>query len=363
MSIIFMDSFDDGLSGAKWTFVGTATAIGGTPRTGTAAANLSSGFGSNPEGASLHMSAALADQHTTFIIGFGLRQQNFPVSNAAFMQIDAAVTPSTTVRFSFRRENDGSISVWSGGTGTLNGFPSGITNGGTIIAQSDPNVIRFGQYYHIETKLVAGAVAGTIEVRVNGTTVASFTGNTGTATFKTVILGTVNDVDSNAAGVFIDDFVLMNGAGATNNDFIGDSRVQNFLPNGNGNYSELIGQDADSIDNYLNVDEAAPDSGTTYNGGATSGDQDSYAFPNLPTNIDTVRGVAQRAFAANSDATDRNARHFVRIAGTDYNSAEFTLPDTPYVHYEIIYNVSPATAVAFTPAEFDGAEWGFEVRA
>lgn len=363
MSTIFMDSFDDGLSAAKWVFVGTATAVGGTPRTGTAAANLSSGFGSNPEGASMHRAIAVADQHTTLIIGFALQQQNFPVSNATFLQIDAAVSPSTTVRFSFRRENDGSISVRSGGTGTLNGFPSGITGAGVIIAQSAPNIIRFGIYYHIEIKLVANAVTGTIEIRVNGATVVSFVGNTGAGVFSSIIIGCVTDIDGNAAGIFIDDFVLMNGAGASNNNFIGDSRVQSFLPNGNGNYSELIGQDANSVDNYLNVDEAAPDAGTTYNGGATLGDQDSYAFPNLPATVDTVRAVTQRAYAASSDAAARNALNFVRIAGADFTSAEFTMPSATYAEYNNIHNVSPATAVAFTPAEFDGAEWGFEVRA
>lgn len=364
MALIFMDSFDDGLSAQKWTaFVGLQTSIGGIPRTGIAAANLSLAFGSDQEGASLHRAFAAADQHATYVVGMGLYQENLPVAGAGFLQMyppGVGVSPHLT----FRREDDASIAVYRGGTGTIGTIPSGGTAGGTLLAQSAPNVILFDQYYHVEIKAFVDDAAGTVEVRVNNTTVLSFLGDTrnaATALFGGVIIGFANDADNNASGVYIDDFYVLNGAGAVNNNFIGDSRIHSLLPDANGFYSELVGSDGNSVDNYLQVDENPPNT-TDYNGSAVSGDQDSYNFPSLPAPVTAIRAVAQRAWAASSDTGVRAARNFVRIAGVDYNSADYNVGQA-YLMYETLFDVSPATVVAFTVAEFNGAEWGFEVRA
>lgn len=365
MSLIFMDSFDDGLSAQKWTaFVGAQTSIGGIPRTGTSAANLSTGTGSDQEGASLHRAFVTADQHATYIVGMGLYQENLPFATAGFLQLYPGPSLGQAPHLTFRREDDGSISVYRGGTGTIGTIPSGGTTGGTLLATSAPNVILMDQYYHVEIKAFVDDAAGTVEVRVNNTTVLSFLGDTrngSTALFGGVIIGFANDTDGNAAGVYIDDFYVLNGAGAINNNFIGDSRIHSILPDANGNYSELVGSDGNSVDNYLQVDENPPNT-TDYNGGGTSGDQDSYNFPSLPAAVTAIRGVAQRAWAASSDTGTRAARNFVRISGVDYNGADYNVGQA-YLMYETLFNVSPATGVAFTVAEFNGAEWGFEVRA
>ena len=55
-----------------------------------------------------------------------------------------------------------------------------------------------------------------------------------------------------------DDLYICDGTtvpGEPVNDFLGDVRVDTLYPNGNGNSSQWVGQDANSTDNYLNVDD------------------------------------------------------------------------------------------------------------
>lgn len=354
MSVLLIDSFDDGLLTQKWTQVSGTTVVTVTnPRTGTHSVD-----GTNSSGGGLLIkSFAAAQQHNTFIVGMGYFQV-FNAETAAMTFLNLGADLGVTTHFSARRNNDGSISVYRGGAISV-----GSTSGGTLLATSAPNTILIGNWYHIEIKVFLNDATGTIEVRVNNTVVINFVGDTknaGTAiVFDTVRLMS-NDV-GDAGGNRMDDVYILNGAGATNNNFIGDSRIHNLLPNGNGFYSELIGSDGNSVNNYLQVDETPPNT-TDYNGGATSGDQDSYAFPDLPVAVTAVRAVAQRAWAASSDAGSRAARNFVRIAGVDFPGVDYNVGAT-YLHFETLFDVSPATAVAFTPAEFNAAEWGFEVRA
>lgn len=349
MSTIFIDSFDDNLSNQKWTQFTNGTLSATNPRTGIQQLD------GTTNGAFIFRSFAAAQQHATFVAGLGY----FQVSNAdrpemTFMNFMADAGVTTHV--SLRRNDDGSITAYRGGT-------PGTNSGATVLAVSAPNVILLGNWYHIEIKVLLADAGGTVEVRVNNTTVINFTGDTkngGTAT----VFDRVH-IFSNSAGdsmnARFDDFYILNGAGASNNDFIGDSRIHNVLPNANGNYSQLLGSDGNSIDNYLQVDENPPNT-TDYNGSGVSGDKDSYNFPDLPVAVTAVRAVAQRAWAASSDAGSRAARNFVRIAGVDYPSADYNVGAT-YLHFETLFDTSPATAVAFTPAEFNAAEWGFEVRA
>lgn len=351
MSLIFMDSFDDGLSSQKWTQFIAGTISTATPRTGTSYLN------GTTNGVIVSRSFAAADRHATFIVGMGYRQ----VSNADRIEmtfLNLASDATATVHLGFRRNDDGSISIYRGGI-----FVNGNNNGGTLLATSAPNIILVGNWYHIEIKAVLHDTTGSVDVRVNNTSVVSFAGDTKNGGTETVFssLRVFSNAGGDSQNSLLDDFYVLNGAGTLNNDFKGDSRIHNLLPDGNGNYSQFVGSDGNSVDNYLLVDEAVPNV-TDYVGSGIDGNKDSYAFPDLPAPVTAVWGAAQRAYAISSDAGTRAARNLVRIAGADFTGPDYNVGAAALM-FESLYDASPATTVQFTVAEFNGAEWGIECRA
>lgn len=339
MSVLLLDSFDDGLFPSKWTLnTGAVTSTVG-PRTGTHKLDISN---------TKNVYRELAGAHATIISGMGINFDTL-TPDAPFMQFlaDAGATIH--------------ISIWQRSTGAIE-VRRGSTAGGTILATSAVNTVITGTWYHIEAKVVLHDSTGSVEVRVNNTTVINFSGDTKNGGTEAVISRfRIGDPAQGSVRANVDDVYLLNGAGTSNNDFIGDSRIYNLLPNGNGNYSQFLGSDGNSVDNYLLVDENPPNT-SDYVGSGTDGNKDSYAFEDLPATVTAIRAVGQRAYAANSDVGSRAARNLVRIGGADFVSADFSL-GASYLLFETLYDVSPATTVAFTPGEFNGAEWGIECRA
>lgn len=349
MSVLLIDSFDDGLMAFKWTSVLLAAVSTTSPRTGTHMVVLDTGAGN---GAALIRDLG-TDSHATIIYGAGVWFTSLsPTTGFIHFKSDAGATQHIKAKVNA----SGALEIYRGGN-------SGAVFG-TLIASSAINEFIVNTWYHIEIKVVLADAGGSVEVRKNGATIINFSGDTKEAGTETVISRVIVGSDtttSDHSSTRQDDVYILNGAGTVNNNFIGDSRVHNVLPNANGNYSQFVGSDGNSVDNYLLVDETPPNT-TDYVGSGTSGNKDSYNFPSLPITATTVRAVGQRAYAANSDAGPRMARNLVRIGGVDYVSADYSLGAT-YLLFSTMFEVSPATAVAFTPAEFNGAEWGIECRA
>lgn len=349
MSVIFMDSFDDGLLSLKWTTVSLAQVTTTTPRTGTNCLEEVQSFGVT----SVSRSFDVADRHATFVVGCGIR--HFSGSDCCdglpYLTFVGDGLAHIVVK---RNDSNASISIYRGGN-------IGQADG-TLLATSAPNVTINGVWYHLEIKVVLADVGGSVEVRVNNATVITFTGDTrnGGASGLLDRVHLYSFASSDEANVRFDDFYVLNGAGTSNNNFIGDSRIHNLFPNADGNYSQFVGSDGNSINNYLLVDEATPDV-VDYVGSGTPGNKDSYNFPNLPAAVTAVRAVSQRAYNISSDVGTRTARNLTRISGVDYVSADYNVGGAA-LQFETLYNTSPATLAAWGVAEFNAAEWGIECR-
>ncbi|MFA5379718.1 MAG: BNR-4 repeat-containing protein, partial [Dehalococcoidia bacterium] len=80
----------------------------------------------------------------------------------------------------------------------------------------------------------------------------------------------------------------------------------------------------------------------------------------LPESV-TILKVGVESLARVSAGPDSTAttKHFLRIAGTDYEGAAFTvLNDTAYSFYITYWDINPATDAAWTKAEVDALEFG-----
>ena len=237
-------------------------------------------------------------------------------------------------------------------TGRLNVvFP-----GGTMMSTTAPLILN--TWVYLELKVVI-ANAGSATLRANGEVIGTFSGDTqagATATWDQVGFG---QSGVGEAGGYIDDFYVCDGTGATNNDFLGDIRVQSILPSGAGNTTQMT---PSAGSNYACVDEAAPNGDTDYVSETTAGEKDTYAFGNLTSTSGTIKGVQVLINARKDDAGSRSIAPVYRPVSTDYDGTTVSVSDS-YAYLREITEVSPATSAAWTIAEINGAEFGVTLKA
>ena len=209
-------------------------------------------------------------------------------------------------------------------------------------------------WYYIEFKATINNTTGSFEVRLNGATEISGTG-----------LDLQTSANAYATAVW---FVPSASSPCSTTTCTspttsaGRSGSSPLLPGGNGTYSQMVGSDGNSTDNYLLVDEVGPNT-TDYVESATVGDKDSYAMGNLPTVPSSIIATRAGIYAAASDAGARSLRILTRSGGTDYdNGVDFALTST-YRYYTDLRETDPATGVAWTESGVNAVEIGPKVTA
>ena len=261
------------------------------------------------------------------------------------------------------------IRVTDGGTAqdelkiTSAGLVQILRNGTQLDIGTVP--LALGIWYYIEFKVTIHNSTGEAEARVNGVTHASVSGadtqNTANATADRIYVG----IDINTT-VYLDDIYMCDGvdsgvSGAPNDDFLDDVRVEACFPNGNGNSSQLVGQDANSTDNYLNVDETDPDDDTTYNESGTVGQKDTYTYTNLTPTTGTVYGVQILPYARKTDAGSRSIVTVARLSTTEEDGPVQAL-STSYQYLEDIREGDP-NGDQWTISNINSAEFGVKINA
>lgn len=233
-----------------------------------------------------------------------------------------------------------------------------IRRGTTVLATST-FAFAVNIYYYLEVKFTINDTTGSVEVRKNGET-SSFvsvsgadTQNGGTASWSRITL----DSDS-----FFDDLYVCDTNGTTNNNFLGDCRVDTLYPNGNGNSSQFTGSDGNSTDNYLLVDETTPDYDTTYVESSTSGNKDTYTFTDLSHNPASIYGIQISPCAKKDDAGARSMGAVIRRSAVDYDGTSTAL-STDYLYYPYIAETDPSTVAAWTQTNINAAEFGVKITA
>lgn len=175
---------------------------------------------------------------------------------------------------------------------------------GTTVASTSGLGLLSNVWYYIEFKCTIADSGGTVTVRVNESTVISFTGDTRNAGSGNI--AKVQHRSVSGVSTFYDDCYVCDLTDATAtqgspfNDFLGDCAVAQILPSGNGDSSGWTGSDGNSTDNYLLVDETDA-TATDYVGASTSGLTDLYAMSDVAS-TSAVYAYKELTFAAKSDA-------------------------------------------------------------
>jgi hypothetical protein len=195
------------------------------------------------------------------------------------------------------------------------------------------------------------AVAGYVKVYVDNVLRFDYAGNA-SCDWLPATVGW-GDTDT-ATPYFVDDFYLCDNTGTTNNTRKGNVQINALRPTVDGNYQQFTPSTGTS--HFALVDEV-PFSGTDYNTGST-GQKDSYDVTSIDASR-VIHGISYTSRIGTESGTNSLGRNFVRIGPTDYPGASQTIGSTGAVRDEIV-ELSPATSVAWTGAEINAAEFGYE---
>jgi hypothetical protein len=299
-----------------------------------------------------------ADNSVTF-------EKSYPGLNAATLIMGLAWQPtiysSTTTVMAFYDSTAADYQMtltWDGSGPPFNFKLHRGTRTGTVVGTGTFPLLT-NVYYYVEMKVTFADSGGTAEVRVNGITDITYTGdtkNTANAYGNYIVFGEQVGVTR----AWCDDYYLCDGTGsAPFNTFLGDVRVSSLLPSGNGNSSQWIGSDGNSTDNYALIDEPGAASSTDYVQAANVGDKDTYAMANLPSGAGTVYAVKPVIVATKTDAGSRSIASVVRSGTSEVDSANKAL--TASYQWLTDIRLDKPGGTGWTVADVNGMEVGQKV--
>lgn len=324
-----LDNFDFYTTPAdRWTVMGTPAIVAGEGRNETAALRVQG---------NLHGVARVYDNQQTWIVHFAFKRTTNPTSDVSILLLQ----DGATVQVSLYLKTATHLLELRRSTSTM--LQTGTTS------------IQNNTWYHVQLKVTI-ADAGSCTVKLNSIDEIVFSGDTKQSANA---YASIVALYTNGAGPYIyyDDYILLDGQGAANNDFAGDLRVYHKLPNGAGNYAQWT---PSAGANYQNVDENPPDSDTTYNSSSTAAQKDSFAFSSAGL-TGTVAGVMCLYRVRKDDAGGRTIRRLIRIGGTDYFGDTLPGISDSYTYQEEVVEQDPSTTAAWADSGVDVPEYGYDL--
>jgi hypothetical protein len=227
---------------------------------------------------------------------------------------------------------------------------------GTLVATSVAS-LSTSTYYLIEVHIRLDN-SGAIDVRVDGADFVSFAGDTtpgADTTFDNLYL-------VSPGVVYLDDLAFNDASGSADNSWCGDGKIVMLSPNGNGDLSQLMGSDLNSVDNYLLVDEVPPNSDTDYVASATTNQADLYAMTTttIPTKA-VVKRVFVEARAREEVASGDSIKLGIKTNSVEYWSGSIVQSTSYTRSVGPDYLVNPQTGSAWTQGEIDALQAGVKI--
>ncbi len=226
-----------------------------------------------------------------------------------------------------------------------------LLRGNTVIATSTRSIV-LNQYFYVEVKATIANVGGTAEVRVNGQTWISYSGDTQ----DTGNPSADNLQVANSNGYY-DDLYICDDQGADCNTFLGDVKIQSFVPTADGTYKEWT--PSAGTDHFSLVDEIPPNGDTDYIAAGAVGLRDTYKL--TPSVAGTVLAVHLKFYIRKDDAGTRFVAPLIRSAGADYEGTAQAVNGT-FLCMRQAYSAHPAGR-AWTAADLSNDEFGAKVTA
>jgi archaellin len=226
----------------------------------------------------------------------------------------------------------------------------------SVVATTAAGLYVANQWYYLEVQTKVHQTAGTLTLRLNGTQIGTFAGDTQTSSTNSYV--SAIRLATGSANNYFDDLYIC-AAATTPDPFLGDCVVEMLVPNGNGAVNQFAGSDGDSVNNWELVDEV-PVVADTYVVSSTPGHQDLYTLSALAPSTAPVLAVSAVATAAKRDVAARALKPLIRRGVTTAGAAQ-PLLDENYLQVQTVWTVDPETGSAWTPANVDALQAGMEV--
>jgi len=275
--------------------------------------------------------------NTTLITGFGFKYGTIGVVSRMMAFYEPAGQQGMNLRITVAGELD-------------------ARRDGTFLGATTGLGLVTGTWYYIEVKTLIHASAGTFEVKVAGSTVLNLTG-IDTLAGSTAQLRAVRLTGAGSTVLFsFDDWYVCNDSGATNNDFLGNCRVDAIFPNAAGDASDFT---PSAGSNYQNVDDNGHDSDITYNEDSTSTNQDLFNYESMPS-VGTIYGIQINTVCRETDATTFSLKTLSKTGTTTSADTAQTIGTTTYTTLTRVLETDPDTASAWTISGLNSAQFGYE---
>ena len=342
MAIIYIDGFDVypdvsatsyGVQ-SEWQILYVAFASNGV---GTGRFGGQSIYASTSDAGSCGYGKVVASPTSGMSVGFSF-QWTMSFANLSGRSSMMTAYNGTTDVWGVGLNGLGQLYIWTAAGG---GYTTPLVTYGTPLSA--------GAWNHIEAVGTIGASA-TITVYLNGASVLTYTGNTGSGTCSLIKLGYVAD-GSWAATWYWDDFFFTNTAAQ-----VGERRVQTLVPSANSTvaWTPLSGS------NYANVNELPVNGDTSYVYASTAGTQDLYTTAGLSGTATAISCVQMRTCARKDDSATRQIATVLSSTGTVQVGATQNLT-AGYLYYLDLYATDPHTSAAWTQAGVNAALIGQKV--
>ncbi|USN14225.1 hypothetical protein PAPPERLAPAPP_05550 [Brevundimonas phage vB_BpoS-Papperlapapp] len=248
-----------------------------------------------------------------------------------------------------------STSTWITVSYNTSGRLELLLNGTLLATGTNPMVA--GEWKRIEIRVANIDDAGaTAEVRVNGVTEISFTGDLFAAGSRQIEAIAYHFTNTHRG----DDILVLSSGGSTMNGFLGDLIIDTQRPNGPGATTQSTPNTGTA---WQAVDDIASDGQTTYTAIDTVGNKDTYAYSNMTTTPTTIHGVVVTTAAQSQGMSPRQFKTLSRLAGVEEEGlAQNVLLDLTanYRFSQDTFATKPGGG-AWTRADVDAAEFGWKV--
>jgi len=235
---------------------------------------------------------------------------------------------------------------------TNSNFSMTLRAGGATIT-SDPAIFNSSVWFYLELQYTKSATTATVTLRINEAIKAQLTGLNINNDCTSVKL----EADYGGPYHYFQDLYICDGLGATNNDFLGDVKVDIMRPDSAGTYTDFT----PNVDtNYENVDEEDCDEDATYNESAVVGDKDTYNLSAISLTGQEIFGTQQCSVIRKTDASLRYGKQLLISDTTEDLSDEIQFNDT-YTGYQRCFDTDPDTATTWTESGVNALESGLTV--
>jgi hypothetical protein len=231
----------------------------------------------------------------------------------------------------------------------------------SVLASTANNAFTQGTWHHMEFKAYCHASAGTVELKIDGSTVASASGldtdYSGTPNFNKLILSSPGSVSFAPA---IDDLYICDGSGSKNNDFLGQCYIETLYPTSDAGPN--AGAPSSGIDNYAMVDEVPVDDSSSYVTLTANGDREMYGYPALSSGGSVV-GLGLITVSASKSASGAKLKGVAKSGASEVSPTAKEVAGGGYYHSnKQISETNPDTSSSWTASEVDGGTFGYELE-